>query len=346
MHVPWQVALGAVAVAGAMTTIFVGVRTQLMLAIPSSLKHAIAVGIGLLIAMVGLQWSGIIVRAPGTMVGLGTLKSPPTLLAMFGLLVMAALQARGVRGALLAGILVSTLVGWTAGLVRYEGVIAAPPSLRPTWLQLDIPGALAPQMVAIIFVFFFLDLFDSVGTLVGVAEQGGLMRGGVLPRARTALLTDALGTIGGAALGTSTITSYIESATGVAAGGRTGLANVITGTLFLLSVFALPLVKMVGGGYPVGESGTLYPIVAPALVLVGAMMIRSVTQISWQDATEAIPAFLTMLLMPLTVSITEGIAFGFVAYSFLKVSTGRGREAGALVHIFAVLFVLRYAFLR
>jgi AGZA family xanthine/uracil permease-like MFS transporter len=201
-------------------------------------------------------------------------------------------------------------------------------------------------MVPAIFVFFFLALFDSVGTLVGVATHAGLMRGSTLPRARQALLADAFGTVIGAALGTSTVTAYIESSTGVAAGGRTGLANVVTAALFLLSVFFFPLVRMIGGGYQGGAGLVLYPVIAPALVLVGTMMMTSVRAIAWEDPTEAIPAFLTIVMMPFTVSITEGIAFGVISCAALKLATGRHREAHWLVYGFAALFLLRYAFLR
>jgi adenine/guanine/hypoxanthine permease len=347
MQVPWRTALGAVALAGAIfiLTAGVGLRERLITAIPESLKHAIAVGIGLLVALIGLQWGGIVVDAPGTLVTLGNLHAPPALLTLFGLAVMAVLMARRVPGALLLGIVASTLVGLAMGLVRYQGVVSAPPSLMPTLLQLDIGAALAPSMLPVIFVFFFLALFDSVGTLVGVASQAGLMRSGALPRARQALLSDAVGTVIGAGLGTSTVTAYIESSTGVAAGGRTGLANMVTAALFLLSVFFFPLVRMIGGGYPAGGTLVLYPVVAPALVLVGTMMMSGVQRIAWDDVTESIPAFLTIVLMPLAVSITDGIAFGFIAYAVLKLATGRGREAHWLVYLFAAAFLARYMWL-
>ena len=347
MQVRWQIALGAVAVAGVVfiLTASIGLRERLIPAIPSSLKHAMAVGIGLLIALIGLEWSGIVVASPGTLVTLGNLKSSPALLSMFGLSTMAVLMARRVHGALLIGILVSSAVGLATGLVRYQGLVSAPPSLAPTFLQLDILGAFEPSMISVIFVFFFLALFDSVGTLVGVASQAGLMRGGTLPRARQALLADAVGTVIGAGLGTSTVTAYIESSTGVSAGGRTGLANVVTASLFFLSLFFFPLVQMIGGGYAAGGGLVLYPVIAPALVLVGTMMMAGVRTIEWDDPTESIPAFLTIVIMPLAVSITDGIAFGFISYAVLKLATGRHREAHALVYVFAALFLLRYAFL-
>jgi len=346
MKVPWRVALGAVAIAGFIfiLTAGVGLRERLITAIPASLKHAIAAGIGLLIAAIGLQWAGLIVASPGTLVTLGNLHSRPVLLALLALALTSLLMARRVPGAFLWGMLASTAVGVPLGLVQFHGLVGAPPSIRPTLAQLDIAGAFAPGMVAVIFVFFFLALFDSVGTLVGVGQQAGLMRNGTLPKAREALLADAVGTVAGAALGTSTVTAYIESGAGIATGGRTGLASVITAALFLLSLLFYPLVQMVGGGY-VSGGATLYPVIAPPLVLVGTMMIGGLRHVPWDDPTEAIPAFLTLLLMPLAVSITEGVAFGVVSYAALKLASGRRREAHPLIYVFAVLFLARYAWL-
>jgi AGZA family xanthine/uracil permease-like MFS transporter len=255
------------------------------------------------------------------------------------------LLARGVPGALLIGIFVSTVAALAAGMIHFQGLAGLPPSIAPTLLQLDLRGALSGPMLPVILVFFLLALFDSVGTLVGVANQAGLLRDGMLPRARQALLADALGTVAGATLGTSTVTAYIESSTGVSAGGRTGLANMVTAALFLLSLLFYPLVRMIGGGYPVSNTLTLYPIVAPALILVGAFMMAGVREIPWDDLTEAIPAFLTMVMMPLTVSITEGIAFGFISYALLKLCTARQREAHPLVFVFAAVFLARYIWL-
>src|SRR5688572_17088277 len=347
MNVPWQVALGAVAVAGIVfvLTAGIGLRERLITAIPTSLKHAIAAGIGLLIAAIGLQWAGLIVASPGTLVTLGNLHSPPVVLAVAALLLTSLLMARRVPGAFLWGILAATAAGWPLGLVQYHGIVSRPPSLLPTLGQLDIAGAFAPGMVAVIFVFFFLALFDSVGTLVGVGQQAGFLRNGTLPRAREALLADAIGTVAGAAMGTSTVTAYIESGAGIASGGRTGLASLVTAALFLLSLFFYPLVQMVGGGYTSGAA-TLYPVVAPPLILVGTMMIGGLRHVAWDDPTEAIPAFLTVTIMPLAVSITEGVAFGVVSYAALKLGTGRGRDAHPLIYVFAALFLARYAFLR
>jgi len=278
-------------------------------------------------------------------VTLGNLRSRPVLLALASLTLTAMLLVRRVPGAFLWGMIASTAVGLPIGLVQYHGIVARPPSLSPTLMQLDIAGAFAPGMIAVVFVFFFLALFDSVGTLVGVGAQAGLMRDGTLPRARQALLADAIGTVAGAALGTSTVTAYIESGAGVAAGGRTGLASLVTSALFLVSLFFYPLVRMIGGGYTNGTT-TFYPIIAAPLILVGTMMIGGLRHVAWDDLTESIPAFLTVIVMPLAVSITEGIAFGLIAYVVLKLSAGRGREVHPLIYAFAVLFLGRYIFLR
>jgi AGZA family xanthine/uracil permease-like MFS transporter len=347
MKVPWRVALGAVAIAG---TIFIltaglGLRERLITAIPTSIKHAIAAGIGLLIAMIGLEWAGVIVGAPGTLVTMGSLHGRPTLIALGALVLTGILMARRVPGALLWGIFAGTAIGIPLGVVHYQGFAGRPPSLAPTLLQLDIRGAFAPGMIVVIFVFFLLALFDSVGTLVGVGQQAGLLRNGTLPRARPALLADAIGTVAGAVLGTSTVTAYIESGAGVAVGGRTGLASVATAALFLLSLFFYPLVRSIGGGVTEGST-TLYPIVAAPLILVGTMMMGGLRHVEWDDPTEAIPAFLTLILMPLAASITEGVAFGILSYAVLKAASGRARDVHPLIYVFAVLFLGRYIFIR
>ncbi len=345
----WQQALGAIFIAGSLFILLstVGFRERLINALPNSLKHAIAVGIGLLIAMVGLQWSGVVVDNPGTLVGLGDFSSPPVLLSLFGLTVIIILLTLGVKAAIMIGILLNLAIGLATGMITYQGVVGAVPSLQPTFLKLDIAGALQPDMIAIIFIFFFLALFDTVGTLVGVSQQAGLLQpDGTLPRAREALISDAVGTVIGAGIGTSTITSYIESAAGVSAGARTGFANIVTGLLFLLAIFFAPLLRMVGGGMEFGEGMRLYPVIAPALVAVGVFMLKNVRLIPWEEFSEAIPAFLTMIMMPLTFSITEGISFGFISYTLLKTVRGKFREVPWLISLFAALFVLRYIFLQ
>jgi AGZA family xanthine/uracil permease-like MFS transporter len=347
MGIPWQKALGAVFLSGVLFFLlsFFGFREKLIDGIPGSLKEAIAVGIGLFIAMIGFQWSGIVVASPSTLVGLGSLHSAPVLLSLFGLLLTVILVAARVRGALLWGILATGLAGLPLGVVRYRGILGPVPSLAPTFLKLDIAGAFDLGLVSVVFVFFFLALFDSVGTLIGVSNQAGLLVNGRLPRAREALSADALGSVSGALMGTSTVTAYVESAAGVAEGGRTGLANVVTGILMLAALSFYPLSRMVGDGFKLPSGQQVYPVVAPALIVVGSMMLGNVRKIRWDDATEAIPAFLTMALMPFAFSITEGIAFGFISYSLLKLITGRGREVHGLVYLFAALFVIRYIYL-
>jgi AGZA family xanthine/uracil permease-like MFS transporter len=348
LGISWQIALGAVFIAGVLFVLlsFVGLREKVMGILPVSLRNAIPAGIGLLIALVGLEWAGLIVDSPATYVMLGDLKSAPALLSVFGLVVIAILFALNVRGAILIGILASTVAGLIFGLVKFEGVVSAPPSIAPTFFKLQIPNIfVAPELIAIIVMFIFLDLFDTVGTLVGVGQQAGLMVDGKLPRARQALFTDAVATSTGALLGTSTVTSYIESASGISAGGRTGLTNIVTAILMLLALFFSPLIKMVGAGYAGGENMTLYPVIAPALIIIGCLMLKNVVSINWDDFTESIPAFLTLLMMPLTISITEGIAFGFISYALLKLVSGRGRQVHWLIYLFAVLFVARYIWL-
>ncbi len=344
----WQQALGAVFISGVLFILLsgVGLRERLLNEVPATLKHAIAVGIGLLIAVVGLEWSGIVVANPGTLVGMGKLNAPPVLLSLFGLTVMAILLALGIRAAVLVGIGATLIVALLTGMAKFEGVVSGVPSIAPSLFKLDILGALQAGMIPIIFIFFFLALFDTVGTLIGVSQEAGLLReDGTLPRAREALLSDAAGTSLGALLGTSTVTSYIESAAGVSAGARTGLANMVTGLLLLSSMFFAPLVRMIGGGVQYGEGLRLYPIVAPALIIVGCFMIKNVRRIAWDDFGEAIPAFLTIMIMPLTFSITEGIAFGFISYTLLKAVQGKIRQVPVLISVFALLFIVRYVFL-
>jgi AGZA family xanthine/uracil permease-like MFS transporter len=264
-------------------------------------------------------------------------------------------MARKVKGAILIGIVVAAIVGIPLGIVKNPGaVVSLPPSLAPTLFKLDIVGAITQNLFAVIFIFFFLDLFDTVGSLIGIAKQAGLMKDGKLPRVGRALLADAIGTVGSALTGNTTMVSYIESASGVAAGGRTGLAALVTAGLFLVALFFAPLVQAISGGYAAPDTVLIegqqitrtfifYPVTSPALIVVGSLMIRAVRDVQWDDVTESIPAFLTLVLMPLTFSITDGMAFGFISYSLLKLATGRAREAHWLIHLFAVLFVLRYA---
>lgn len=356
MKVPWQAALGAVLLSGIVfvATASFGFRELIVAAVPDSLKSAIAVGIGLLITLIGMEWAGLVRLDPNTFVTLGNLGSKPALVALLGLAVTVVLIARKVKGAILFGILIATVAGLLLGIVKNPGaVVSLPPSLAPTAFQLDVMAALKQNLIAVILIFFFLDLFDTVGSLIGIAKQAGLMKNGRLPRAGRALLADAIGTVGSALAGNTTMVSYIESASGVAVGGRTGLAAIVTAGLFLVAMFFSPVVQMISGGFPVHDvinvegqqitrTFTLYPVTSPALIVVGSLMIRSVGDIEWDDFTEALPAFLTLIVMPLTFSITDGIAFGFISYALLKLATGRAREAHWLIYVFAVLFIARY----
>jgi AGZA family xanthine/uracil permease-like MFS transporter len=346
----WQVALGAVFISGVLFLILslVGLRELIFNAISPSLKNGIAAGIGLFIAFIGLQNAGLIIKDIGTAVKLNAHFASPDLIVFFtGLLVTAALFARKVRGAILWGIASATTLTAILKLVspqmlmqRFEfakGLVSAPPSLTPTFLKMDLIHALSPAMLPFVFVFLFMLTFDAIGTLIGVCEQAGFMRDNKLPRAKQAMVSDAVGTVAGAGLGTSTVTSFIESAAGVEQGGRTGLTGLVVAALFLLALFFSPLIAMVGS-YP--------PITAPALVMVGAMMIRNVTKIDWNDATESVPAFLTLIGIPLSYSIADGLALGFISFPVIKLLSGRGREVGWLTYLLAAVLVLYFIFVR
>ena len=345
MGYSWQIALGAVFISGIVFLIMSvwGIREALVQAIPDSLKRGIAVGIGLLITLVGLEWSGLLAANPATLVTLGNLHQPAVWMSAAGIVVTCVLLVRRSRGAILAGILTSTLLGLVFGIVRFHGLVSAPPSLAPIAFKLDIIGALKLGAVPVIFIFFFLDLFDSIGSLIGIAEQGGFMRSGQLPRAREALLADAIGTSVSGLLGNSPVVSYIESAAGVAEGGKTGFANIVTGLLMLSGLFFSPLAQMIGEGYKSPSGLTLYPPVAPALIVVGAFMMRNVGRIEWNDPLEYLPAFITITFIPFTFSITDGIAFGFISYVLLSFVSGRYRKLHWLMVLFSALFVVRYA---
>ena len=346
----WQQALGAVFLAGIffIAITLTGIRAKIVNSIPDSLKRGIAAGIGLFITLIGLEYGGLVVAAPGTLVRLGNFRQPATLASVLGLLALLVLLAFGVRGAILLGILATTAIAAAFGLIHYQGIFSAQIHLAPTFLKFDLRGlfALAPSKLgAAIFVLFYLALFDTIGTLVGVGQQAGLMRDGKLPRAGRALFADAVGTTVGAGLGTSTVTCYIESAAGVSDGARTGLANMVTGSLLLAAMFFSPLAAMIGGGVRAGagdQATTLYPTLAPALIVVGSMMLKVVREFNWDDPTEYLPAFLILVGIPLTFSIADGIAFGLIAYSVAKVATGRWRECPALTYIFAALFVVQF----
>jgi len=347
MGIAWQQALGVVFWAGLIFVLlsFFGFREKVISAIPDSLKHAIGVGIGLLITLIGLEWSGIVVDDPVLLVGLGEFSDPVMQLSLVGLIITSILIVRKIIGAFLIGIIITTILGLLIGLIEYQGFVSAPPSLAPTFFELDLMGALSFDLIAVIIIFLILDLFDTIGTLIGVADEAGFLKDGKLPRAERALLSDATATVFGSILGTSTVTSYIESASGVAAGARTGLANLFTAGLFLLAIFFSPLIQMIAGGVEVSEGIVRYPTIAPVLILVGIYMVKNISKIDWKDFTESIPAFMTIIIIPFAFRITEGIAFGFILYSILKLFTGRFKEVPFLIWFFAMIFILRYIFL-
>jgi AGZA family xanthine/uracil permease-like MFS transporter len=348
MGISWQVALAAVFVSGVVFFLltFLKVRELIIDAVPASLKYAIAVGIGLFIAYMGMKNAGIVVfDVGGGVPHLGDLMSPAVLVALAGLAATTGLIARQVKGAILWGILLATLLAWGTDLIEWQGLVAAPPSLAPTFLQLDLAGLFRLEMVPVIIVFLYMAVFDAIGTLIGIGQQAGFLKDGKLPRATRALMADSSGTVLGSLLGTSTVTAFIESATGVEEGARTGLANVVTGALFFLALFFAPLARMVGGGVPSEAGAILFPMTAPALIVVGSLMARGIVRIDWSDATESLPAFLVVIGIPFTWSIADGIALGFVAYPVLKILSGRPREASWLVYVLGALFALRYTFL-
>lgn len=336
MGYSWQTALGAVFLSGAiffLLSIF-KIREWIIDSIPLALRAGIAAGIGLFLAIIALKNAGIVVDNPATLVGLGDLSTGGALLACLGFFVIAALAYRKVTGAVMIGILLVTGLSIALGLSELPGVVSMPPSLMPTLLQLDIAGALDIGLVSVIFAFLFVDLFDTSGTLVGVAQKADLLdKDGKMPRLGRALLADSTATMAGAALGTSTTTSYIESAAGISAGGRTGLTACVVAALFLLSLFFAPL----AGSVPAYAT-------APALLFVAVLMMSSLAQIDWDDLTVAAPVVVAALAMPLTFSIANGIAFGFIAWTAVKVLAGRWRELNPAMWVLSALFIVKLAY--
>jgi adenine/guanine/hypoxanthine permease len=334
--VPWQTALGVVLLSGILFLILTltNIREQIVNGIPDCLKYGTAAGIGLFIAFVGFRNAGIIVANSSTFVALGKTSDPQVILAAVGVVLIAILMARRVGSAILLGIIIITLVGIPLKVSHLPAHFFSWPHPSGTLFKLDVRSAAKIGLGELVFVFFFVDLFDNVGTLVGVCEEGGFLRDGKLPRASRALLADAFGTLFGALTGTSTVTSYIESAAGVAAGARTGLGNIVIAALFLVAMFCAPLVAAI----PAYAT-------APALILVGALMCGAVARVKWDDFSEAFPAFMTVVATPLTFSIASGLSLGLLSFTFIKIGTGRHREISPLIWVLSVLFLLRYAFL-
>ena len=343
MGVPWETALGCVFISGVafLVLTLVGVRQLIVAAIPRSLFAAVAAGVGVFIAFIGLRDAGIIVPNPATAVALGDLTKPTAALSILGLLVIGALQAWRVKGAMLIGILVTAAAGWALGLAHVTPGAYSLTAISATAFKLDIPGVLNLKgdlgltLLEIVFVFLFVDLFDNVGTLVAVTKRAGLTdEAGNIPRLNRILIADSLATMVGALAGTSTVTSYIESASGVAAGGRTGLTSVVVGVLFLITLMFAPLVQAIPSA-----------ATAPALILVGALMMGAIVEVDWADPGVAIPAFLTVIVIPLTYSIANGLAFGITSFAALKLLRGQARRSDWLLFLLAALFIVRFVYL-
>ena len=348
MGYTWQQALAAVFFSGIifiLITLF-GIREMIVDAIPMSLKYAVSGGIGLFIAFIGLKNAGIIVANQATYIGFGDLTNPGTLLAIAGLFITAILMSRNIKGSILLGILITTVLGLFTGIVKLPSdfsVIKMPPSLAPTFLKLDIKGllgigenigfiSLVTSVLYVVLSFAFVDLFDTIGTFIGTGSKAGMLdENGKMPNMKKGLMSDAIATTIGSLLGTSTVTTYVESAAGIAEGGRTGLTAFVTGILFLVALFFSPIALLV----PTEAT-------APALIIVGVLMMGSIKKINFEDFTEAMPAFLTIIAMPFTFSIANGIAAGLIAYPIVKIASGKAKEIHPIVYVLAILFILRF----
>jgi len=337
MGLPWQVGMGAIfwgAVGLLLLTIF-RVRYWMIANIPVSLRVGITSGIGLFIGMMGLKNAGVIVANPETLVSIGNLTSHSVLLGVLGFFIIAILASRNIHAAVLVSIVVTTLLGWMLGDVHYNGIVSAPPSVSTVIGHVDLAGSFNLGLAGVIFSFMLVNLFDSSGTLIGVTDKAGLAdEKGKFPRMKQALYVDSISSVAGSFIGTSSVTAYIESSSGVSVGGRTGLTAVVVGVLFLLVIFLSPLAGMVPSYAAAG-----------ALIYVGVLMTSSLARVKWEDLTESVPAFITAVMMPFSFSITEGIALGFISYCVMKVGTGRLRDLSPCVIIVAVLFVLKIVFI-
>ena len=336
MGFPWQAALGAVLISGCLFLLVsvLRVRELIIKSIPQSLRTAIPAGIGLFLAIISLKSAGIVAANPATFVTLGDLHQPAPVMAIIGFLVIVALNRLKVRGALLIGILLVTVLSFVFGGNHFSGIFAAPPSIAPTFLQLDIKGAISMGLLNVVLVFFLVELFDATGTLMGVATRAGLMKDGKMERLNKALMADSTAIVAGSLLGTSSTTAYIESAAGVQAGGRTGLTAVAIAVLFLLCLFIAPLAGVV----PAYAT-------APTLFFVACLMLRELVHIDWEDTTECVPAVITALVMPFTYSIANGLALGFISYAGLKLLTGRMKDVSVVIWIIAAIFLFKIIYL-
>jgi AGZA family xanthine/uracil permease-like MFS transporter len=336
MGVPWQTALGAVFISGIIFLIvsLFKVREAIVNAIPHSLKLAISAGVGMFLAIIALKNAGVVVASPATLVSLGNIHAPQTLLAILGFFMIVALEYRRVHGSIIISILAVTVLSIVLGLSEFKGVFSMPPSMAPTYMQMDVMGALNAGLIGVIFVFFFVDLFDTTGTLIGVSYRAGLLdKDGKLPRLKKALLADSVAITAGAVMGTSSTTAYIESAAGTAVGGRTGLTSLVVALLFLAALWFAPL----AGTVPAYAT-------APALLYVAVLMARGLAEIEWDDLTEAAPAVVTAVAMPFTFSIADGIAFGFISYTMIKLMAGRHKDLSLSVWVITGLWIMKFAY--
>ncbi len=337
MHVPWQTALGAVFISGVLFLAItaIGIRQMILRAIPHQLYAAVAGGIGLFIAFIGFQHAGLVVRDPNTLVGIGSIRNPTAYLALFGLLMMVALEIRKVKGSILIGVLTVTAIAACMHMVHWTPSSGGAGALTQTAFKLNIWGALHKGLLEIIFVFFFVDLFDNLGTLVAVTKRAGLIAPDYsIPRLNRILFADATSTVFGSFMGTSTVTSYVESTAGVAAGGRSGVTAIVTGLLFLGAIGAAPFIGVVP------QAAT-----APALILVGSLMLAAISEIQWLDPLVAVPAFLTLVLIPFTFSIANGLGFGIIAWAILHLLAGKARREDWLLYLIAALFLARFIYI-
>ena len=334
MGYSWQFALTAVLIEGLIFILLTvtNLREKIVDAIPVTLKNAIGAGIGLFISFIGLQNAGIIVNNDATLISMGNITSGPALLGMIGLVVTSVLLVKGVRGALLFGILITTLIGIPMGITKFDGIISTPPSIEPIFWQFEWHNIFTKEMIVVVFTFLFVDMFDTIGTLVGVTTKAGMMdKNGKIPHLKQAFMVDAIGTTAGAMLGTSTITTFVESASGVGEGGRSGLTAFVTAVCFLLSLFLAPFFLSVPGA-----------ATAPVLILVGLMMMSSVLKVDFTDYSEAIPAFICIIFMPLAYSISDGIVFGVISYVLINLLTGKYKKLSISMYILAAIFVLKF----
>jgi AGZA family xanthine/uracil permease-like MFS transporter len=333
----WEIALGAVFLSGVLFVIlsFWHIREWLLNSIPSSLRFAMGAGVGLFLGIIGLKTAGIVVDSPATLVTMGSFTEPSVLLAALCFLMIAVLSHLRVFGAVLISILVVTLIGWGLGLVEYHGIVSMPPSLAPTFLAMDIVGAFDVAMISVILAFLFVNMFDTAGTLMAVAHRANLIReDGYIENMSKALKADSSSSVIGSLVGCPPVTSYVESASGIAAGGRTGLTAVTVGVLFAAAVFLAPLAGMIPAYATAG-----------ALIYVAMLMMSGLSQIEWEDQTDMIPAIVTVVMMPLTFSIANGIALGFVTYTIMKVCTGQQSKISAAMYVLCAIFIAKFIFL-